>query len=191
MPIADIPELRHTSNAGLYAISPEPPSKKKTSFKAGRSVNFKKRLNDYHLCFNEGYYIYCILPIAKNLYHEDPLAERKKKILALTRRLETEVFKLIHHHMELYTTRSKKSEWYGMTNAQLKQYFVRVHEMFPNTTMPPIAKWVEPFMHHFVDEGEEIEVSDRPIAGMTQGRDVEGKRKIKVKQLGKDEVYIK
>ena len=46
-------------------------------------------------------------------------------------------------------------------------------------------------MHHFVDEGEEIEVSERPIAGMTQGRDVEGKRKIKVKKLGKDEVYIK
>ena len=56
MPIADILELRHTSNAGLYAISPEPPSKKKTSFKAGRSVNIKKRLNDYHMCFNEGYF---------------------------------------------------------------------------------------------------------------------------------------
>jgi len=173
MPIADIPELRHTSNAGLYAISPTPPSKKKTSFKAGRSVNFKKRLNDYHLCFNEGYYIYCILPIVKDLYHEDPLAERKKKILALTRRLETELFKLIHHHMELYTTRTTKSEWYGMTNAQLKQYFVRIHEilMFPNTTVPPITQngWSHLYTILW------IEVSERPIAGMTQGREAEGK----------------
>ena len=38
------------------------------------------------------------------------------------------------------------------------------------------------------DEGEQIDV---PIAGMTQGRNVDGKRIIKVKKLGKDEVYIK
>ena len=108
MPIADIPELRHTSNAGLYAISPTPPSKKKTiaSFEAGQSVNFK---DDYHLCFNEGYYIYCILPIVKDLHHEDPLAERKKKILALTRRLETELFKLIHHHNWNYAQREQQN----------------------------------------------------------------------------------
>jgi hypothetical protein len=43
----------------------------------------------------------------------------------------------------------------------------------------------------FDDEGEQIEVSDVPIAGMTQGRNVDGKRIIKVKKLGKDEVYIK
>ena len=46
-------------------------------------------------------------------------------------------------------------------------------------------------MHHFDDEGEQIEVSDVPIVGMTQGRNVAGKRIIKVKKLGKDEVYIK
>jgi len=94
--------------------------------------------------------------------------------------METELFKLVHPHMQLYSTRTNKSEWYAMTNAQLKKYFTQVHEMFPNTTLP-ITKWMDPFVHHFVDEGVDIEVSDRPITGMTQGRDVEGKRKIKVK----------
>ena len=46
-------------------------------------------------------------------------------------------------------------------------------------------------MHHFDDEGEQIEVSDAPIAGMTKGRNTEGKRIIKVKKVGKDELYIK
>ena len=191
MPIADIPELRNTSNAGLYAISPEPPSKKRTDFKMGRSVNIKKRLNDHHICFNKGYWIYCVLPLVKDLYHEDPLIERKKKILALTRRLETEMFSIVKPFMQLETTRTKKSEWFKLTNAHLRNTFQHIHEMFPNVTLPPICKWEEPFMHQFDDEGEQIEVSDVPIAGMTQGRNVDGKRIIKVKKLGKDEVYIK
>jgi len=191
MPIADIPELRNTSNAGLYAISPIPPSKKLTDFKLGRSVNVKKRLNDYHICFNKGYWIYCVLPLVKDLYHEDPLVERKKKILALTRRLETALFDIVKPDMQLETTRTKKSEWYKMTNAKLKSTFEQIHEQFPNVTLPPITRWEEPFMHHFDDEGEQIEVSDVPILGMTQGRNVAGKRIIKVKKLGKDEVYIK
>ena len=107
MPIDDIPELRNTSNAGLYAISPQPPSKKLTDFKLGRSVNVKKRLNDYHICFNKGYWIYCVLPLTKDLYNEDPLVERKKKILALTRRLETELFRIAHPEMQLEPTRTK------------------------------------------------------------------------------------
>ena len=78
-----------------------------------------------------------------------------------------------------------------MTNAKLKSLFQEVHLKFPNVTLPPITKWKEPCMHHFDDEGEQIEVSDAPIAGMTKGRNTDGKRIIKVKKLGKDELYIK
>ena len=64
MPIADIPELKKVSNAGLYCISPEPPCNKEQNFKLGRTIDLKNRLNSYHLCYNSGFYIYCVLPLS-------------------------------------------------------------------------------------------------------------------------------
>ena len=59
-----LPELKGKSHAGLYAISPiDPRGKGKISYKIGRTINFKNRLNDYHICYNEGYWISAILPL--------------------------------------------------------------------------------------------------------------------------------
>ena len=146
-----LPELKQATPAGLYAISPSPPSRKKTSFKVGRTTNFAKRLNDYHICFNDGYYIYCILPLNNKVYEGKPAAEK----LAMTRRLEKEMFDLLEPYMELRETRSRKSEWYGLKQTDLAEKFQKIHEKFPEQTLPPIVEWEDAHVR-FNEEGEQI-----------------------------------
>ena len=65
MPVK-LDELYGRAVGGIYAISDDPPEKRgKKNIKIGRTISFKNRLNAYHTCFNQGFYIYALLPMAK------------------------------------------------------------------------------------------------------------------------------
>jgi len=59
----DVPK-KSVPLGGLYVISPIEPSAKPDLFKIGKSINLKRRLNSYHICFPQGFFIYALL-IAK------------------------------------------------------------------------------------------------------------------------------
>jgi len=176
MPIL-FPELKGKSQSGLYAISPEkPPKNKKTDFKMGRTVNFTKRLNGYHICWNAGYYIYDLLPIRPSLFG----AQQKKELLRFTKALEKAFFKKLSKRPmdikeELLDTRRYKSEWYVTTPATLEQLF---HEFyaecqegkhdftdrrtkqritFKDMLCEPLTQWDDPFISKSDEGDEELE----------------------------------
>ena len=150
-----LPELKDATPAGLYAISPIAPNKHVMDFKVGRTTKFEKRLNDYHVCFNEGYYIYCILPLNNNVYAGLGTAEKKREILKLTRTLENAIFKVLKEYMQKRDTRKWKSEWFRLTQAKLAKIFQDIHEKFPDETLPPIVEWDDPHVQ-FDEEGDQI-----------------------------------
>ena len=175
MPIL-FPELKGKSQSGLYAISPDKPSKKKkTDFKLGRTVNFTKRLNGYHICWNKGYFIYAILPLRPSLFS----ANQKKELLQFTKALEKAFFKKLSKRPkditeELLDTRRYKSEWYVTTPAMLEQLFIEFYAecqqgkhdfmdrrtkqrvTFRDMLLEPITQWNDPFLSKN-DEDDELE----------------------------------
>ena len=170
MPIADIYELRDKSNGGLYAISPEAPNKRgKKMFKVGRTINFRKRLNDYHICFNEGFYIYAILPLNKDKYPMDN-ETNKKEALQMTIKIESYAFEMLKKFEKRFTTRTFKSEWFQLPKTLLNEFLNLVHEKFPDDTEKPILKWQEPRIHTFEIDGfiENVDYTKMPLTSMVK-----------------------
>ena len=66
MPIVKLKEFK-VRQVGIYVISPQTPEDDKISFKIGRTIQMNKRLNGYHLCFPDGFYIYTALMIHSKL----------------------------------------------------------------------------------------------------------------------------
>ena len=58
-----LPEIKG-ERAGLYVLSP---NLNKDVFKVGISQSIKKRMNSYHICFPEGFYIHAIILFKKNI----------------------------------------------------------------------------------------------------------------------------
>ena len=58
-----LPEIKG-ERAGLYVLSP---SLNRNVFKIGISQSIKKRMNSYHICFPEGFYIHAILLFKENI----------------------------------------------------------------------------------------------------------------------------
>ena len=58
-----LPEIKG-ERAGLYVLSP---NLNRSVFKIGISQSIKKRMNSYHICFPEGFYIHAILLFKKNI----------------------------------------------------------------------------------------------------------------------------
>ena len=76
MPIVKLKELK-VRLVGIYVISPQAPEDNKISFKIGRTIQMNKRLNGYHLCFPDGFYIYKALML--NDTFKTQTKEEKKK----------------------------------------------------------------------------------------------------------------
>ena len=66
-----LPEIKG-ERAGLYVLSP---NLNRSVFKIGISQSIKKRMNSYHICFPEGFYIHAILLFKENI--EIPLMTKK------------------------------------------------------------------------------------------------------------------
>lgn len=71
---------------GIYILSPDPPGKV-SKFKIGRSVDLRKRINEYHICFPYGFYIYMICTIKHG--------ENEKETLKRLKSLEKSMFILV------------------------------------------------------------------------------------------------
>ena len=68
-----LPEIKG-ERAGLYVLSP---NLNRDVFKIGISQSIKKRMNSYHICFPEGFYIHAIILFKKNI--KIPPLEKKNK----------------------------------------------------------------------------------------------------------------
>ena len=66
-----LPEIKG-ERAGLYVLSP---TLNRSVFKIGISQSIKKRMNSYHICFPEGFYIHAIILFKENI--EIPLMTKK------------------------------------------------------------------------------------------------------------------
>ena len=83
MPIVKLKEFK-VRQVGIYVISPQAPEDDKISFKIGRTIQMNKRLNGYHLCFPDGFYIYKALML--NDTFKTQSKEDKKKCIDMTRK---------------------------------------------------------------------------------------------------------
>ena len=62
MPV-HLPEIKG-ERAGLYVLSQ---NLNRSVFKIGISQSIKKRMNSYHICFPEGFYIHAIILFKDNI----------------------------------------------------------------------------------------------------------------------------
>lgn len=157
MPLAKIDELVGISNGGLYCISPDPPCEgASTDFKIGRTIDFRKRLNSYHICYNEGFYIYAVLPLSKK-YKMDTKEERAEAV-DTTKKIEARAFVLLKKHNKLFSTRRRKSEWFGCLKNVVVAVFTQLNKEFEDDTVPPIYHWEDDFVDDFRIDGFRVKL---------------------------------
>ena len=122
MPLALFPEVRKGRVAALYAISPDEPDEGKIlPFKVGLTSHFRSRLNSYQTCFNDGFYVYALLPLQPSI---DRYATKEEKIALRNRllRLEDELMTMMKDYNWKTSTRVNRSEWLKMKQAKLKEF---------------------------------------------------------------------
>ena len=175
MPLAQIKELKNI-NAGLYAIGNDEPATSKRDIKIGRSIVLKQRLNNYHICFPYGYFIYAVLPINAKMF------QTKKALRDFSRQIENEAFYILQFEMIQTTTRTFKHEWFNITLNRLYEVFNTIHMRYPDATLCPIVKWVDNYVDEFDVEGEKMivdRVKGMPVVGnkTKSGRTVKKNKK--------------
>ena len=179
MPIAKIKELKNVCNAGIYCISSTEPKKGLIDVKIGRTIDFKNRLNAYHICWNEGFYIYDVLPLHKK-YKLKTKAERKAS-LDMTIILENELFNMMKDKNVKTTTRTHKSEWFRCSSDYVADMFQKLHEKFPNDTANPITRWSDPLIHIFDVDGftvDTLKTQEEPPSFLPQDGQITRKGRI-------------
>jgi hypothetical protein len=144
----ELKELDKAEAGGLYALAPI----MKTGpyqIKVGRTINFRKRLNDYHLCYNEGYYVIALLPLKTRT----PPKERLK----ITMQLEKAAGDKLGKPRTYANRKTRGSEWYYKTTHQIQAMFKALHQEFKQDTYfltdPPIVKFNQKFVNVFAEEG--------------------------------------
>ena len=136
------------NNGGLYALSLDMPEDPDRPFqmKVGRTVNYKKRLNDYHLCYNAGYRVIALLPLKNTC----------PKNLRLPR--STELEKLCHEMLRPYKVSypnraSRGSEWYNISTNHIRKVFKQLHKEYKNEkyelTAYPLLKFEDDYLNKF------------------------------------------
>ena len=159
MPLAYISELAarsFKSNAGVYVISEHAPTKKGVRLvKIGRSIDVRKRLNAYHICFPQGFDIWMLIKLSD----ETKELSKPQRIEVLERRLFTELM-----HMNLVNSARGFHEYFVVKTDQdfesLKEAVERIamnHRPF--TVYPPITEWKKGTQYHeFEIDGERVVV---------------------------------
>jgi hypothetical protein len=141
-------ELDKAEAGGLYALAPTMKSGP-YQMKVGRTINFRKRLNDYHLCFNEGYNVIALLPLKTRTSPKDRLK--------LTMQLEKAAGEKLGKSRTYANRKTRGSEWYYKTTQQIHELFKELHQEFKQDsyfmTDPPIVKFNQKFVNVFNEEG--------------------------------------
>ena len=145
MPIRDIAELKTMSPAGVYCFSQTKPNERGLNkVKIGRTISCKTRLDSYHLCYNDGYYICGWLPL-NAIRFDLNLPEHRAHALELTRKLESRMHAILESHQDKTTTRTRKSEWFKVSLAKLRAALWDVYAEFPQfCTYPFLEVWYSP-----------------------------------------------
>ena len=169
MPLAKIYEIERSSKCGIYCISESPPEEKgKKMFKIGRSIEIKNRLNGYHLCYPNGFYIYFCLLVKKTEFSRKN-SDTKKAGVVLTSELETHIFKQLKHIQFENTTRTFH-EWFSDidTAETIKKAFMATHTEHKGLTEAPITEWKDSFYdRYFIDGVEELKITKKRL-GITE-----------------------
>ena len=120
MPV-NLKELNRAPKGGIYALAPHIPKNPNTKFsiKVGRTIDFKTRLNSYHLCFNAGFRVIALLP----LKNSTPEEQRKSR----TMQLEKLAGELLGKSRSYANRETRGSEWYDTTVLNIKSIFNEVH----------------------------------------------------------------
>ena len=111
------------------------------------------RLNAYHICYNDGFYIH------KALLLKDKYTTMDKK-LTITKTREVE--KYIHDellHINTTTSTRRLSEWFACSKngQEIDRVLHTAHTKFIDDTDPPIIGFVDPLYDRFIiDDIEEI-----------------------------------
>ena len=147
-------ELDKADSGGLYALAPKMLSGP-YQMKIGRTINFRKRLNDYHLCYNDGYYVIALLPLKSRTPPKDRLK--------ITMQLEKAAGDKLGKSRTYANRQTRGSEWYYKTTSQIHELFKALHQEFKRAnnigtgsyfvTDPPILKFNQKFVNVFNEEG--------------------------------------
>ena len=132
MPI-NIPQLKDddgkfpkTPYAGLYILSSKPYLLRGTTLKIGKSVNLRRRLNSYNLCYPHGFYIHALII-------EKPTTKEERHTRTST--LEKSMFNVIkdlHPSARLKNLLSGAREAFtGLTAADMKRIVARMIDLHP------------------------------------------------------------
>ena len=156
MPV-NLKELNLAPKGGIYALAPDIPANKNTTFsiKVGRTIDFKKRLNSYHLCFNAGFRVIALLP----LKNSTPEEQRKSR----TMQLEKLAGELLGKSRSYANRERRGSEWYDTTVPNIHRIFKEVHKNFKSgqyeLTKAPIFQFDDNYINIFeVDVEKSIQV---------------------------------
>ena len=124
--------------------------------KIGRSIDIRKRLNAYHICWPEGFHIWMVLKL-------DPRARAlpKRVKIEVTKVLEKKVFaELIH--LNLVSPARRFHEYFVIESDSemelVKEAMERVAmDHLPITEFPPVTEWKNGTAYNdFLIEGERV-----------------------------------
>ena len=151
-----LPELDNYTKGGLYALAEKHPKKGRFPIKIGRTIDFKKRLNSYHLCFNSGFHLLAILPLKPQILDEHRLVITSALENACSLALSARSIK-----PRVYKNRvSRGSEWYNADLYRIRDVFSELHVTFElqgfQFTSPPVFDFNNEFINVFNEEGTKL-----------------------------------
>ena len=156
MPLRDMQELSKLSPAGIYAFSQTKPGKGRNLIKIGRTLSARSRLNGYHLCYNDGFYILAWLPLNAIIF-DLRLKQTRKNALVWTKKLEARVFKLLEGFNVKTSTRTFRSEWFRISMKELHAVLNQTYREFEEICTQP---WLQVWFSPPVDPAELQEAED-------------------------------
>ena len=204
MPIVKLKEFKNRQ-AGIYVISPTDSNDAKDAdlihFKVGRTIQMNTRMNGYHICFNEGFYIYKALMLNDTYDYKNK--DARKICLAKTKEIEAHLFKLLEP-INYTTTTRRKSEWFRekKTDTIIAEALIATHIEFKADTDYPIINFFRSeklsgyfYNHFFIDDIETIILSlgitESPPSYLPQeGAKTRSGRVIKVSSKLKDALHF-
>ena len=144
-----LPEIKG-ERASLYVLSP---NLNRDVFKIGISQSIKKRMNSYHICFPEGFYIHAIILFKKNI--KIPTLEKKNKeqyknqlqtyLKLYESILVTEIKNKggvnVNVTDDIERARNLESEWFYVHPQVMKNAFTEFYKKYPYDFNRPMLKF--------------------------------------------------
>jgi hypothetical protein len=144
-----LPEIKG-ERAGLYVLSP---NLNRSLFKIGISQSIKKRMNSYHICFPEGFYIHAIILFKDNIKiptikkkNNEPYKNQLGAYLKMYENLLTSEIKNkggvnVNVLGDRVKARNLESEWFNVDLQVMKNAFKQFYKENPYDFIRPMLKF--------------------------------------------------